>query len=251
MAGGKTYPGLDFLPDALQRNAFQQLWDRVHQLETDLTTAHADLTAANATLADLSARQVVDRQNIQQALVATGKPTAQDAPPPWVIIGGGRSGSSGGGPGGNTDISWDAGQGNAGLGAAGATGHVPPSAPRTLYTVGQIVGGTANEWVTLLAPAASGADRNANLAQLLGRIIWHLQRAGFTAGKNRNPSGATGIDNFTVQVDGFTRGYDIYPYTNFGPPITPGTFYTETGRVFMLPLLPLETTYLPDGGIPD
>lgn len=247
----RDFPQLGTIQDPNLRQALSLIWDRLHDLSDDRTGDAAAVGALQTAVTTLTATQDLQAKQLIQSMVATGKITAQAAPPPWVVVGGGASGGSGGGPGGNTDISWDAGQGNAGWASAGPTGHVSPSAPKNLFTVGQIVGGTAKEFSALLEPTVDGATRNANLDQLLRRIIWHLQRAGFTAGRNRNPSGATGIDNFTVMVDGFTRGYDIYPFTNFGPPITSGTFYLQAATTFMLPLQPGETTYLPDGGIPD
>jgi hypothetical protein len=47
-------------------------------------------------------------------------------------------------------------------------------------------------------------------------MIWHLQRAGFTAGRQQNPSGRISGDKLSVVVDGILRVYDVVSTTDTG-----------------------------------
>lgn len=125
------------------------------------------------------------------------------------------TGGGGGGGGGTTPD--DGGAGAAGCGAAGADGHVTGT---TLDIVGQIVCGTGHEFPALLAVAVDQPTRDANTAELLGRIIWHLQLAGFAAGKQQNPSGLVSGDKITVQVAGVWWAYDVFSLNPFDVPMT-------------------------------
>jgi len=88
-------------------------------------------------------------------------------------------------------------------------GHVTPG-PLTEQQASDIVYATAREFSHLTAVFGS-EDQAVNAAQeLLLRTIWHLQLAGFEAGRQRNPSGAISNDKLTIRINGSWRSYDIF-----------------------------------------
>ena len=102
----------------------------------------------------------------------------------------------------------DGGAGAAGCAAAGADGHVTGSL--TPETAGLIVCGTGNEFPGLKLATVDQATRDANQLQLLLRMIWHLNLAGFTAGRQRNPSGIVSGDKLTVLIGSVYYAYDVF-----------------------------------------
>lgn len=132
----------------------------------------------------------------------------------------------------------DQGQAAAGFAAAPATGHDGGGA-LSAFRAGQILGGTATEWAALGAAAGSQAIRDANQEQFLRRMIWHLNNAGFTAGRQMNPSMVLSADKLTVTVDGTLRAYDMFT----GPP------FTMALGVHVLEVFPANQ--VADAGIPD
>jgi hypothetical protein len=121
-------------------------------------------------------------------------------------------------------------------------GHVPPGSPLTAITAGMIVCGTGREYSALKAITVDLATRQVNAEELLRRMIWHLQQAGFVAGRQNNS--ATGVrisnDKLTVEIAGTMRAYDTMgSYDEFTTPIQ-----TRMGEVF-------PARYVPDAGVPD
>lgn len=126
----------------------------------------------------------------------------------------------------------------------------PPAAVESPYHVGpgplagwraeQVVRATADEFAHLLAPRATDAEAVAQSEELLRRMIWHLQHAGFQAGRQRNPSGAISNDKLTVFADNAWHAFDVfYDY---------GVAHQQTQVIFYEVFPP---NMLPDGGIPD
>ena len=76
--------------------------------------------------------------------------------------------------------------------------------------------------------------------ELLRRMIWHLQLAGYDAGRQRNPSGAISNDKLTVFINGSWHAYDCF--RNLGTPGIPID-------VIFLEVFPAG--HVNDGGIPD
>jgi hypothetical protein len=113
----------------------------------------------------------------------------------------------------------DNGQTAAGVAAAGPDGH-PSGSDLTAYQAGLVIGGTAHEFPALVAPAPDQPTRDANQAELLSRIIWHLQQKGFTAGKQRNPSGIVSGDKIALIEDGQLRAFDIFTSPSFDAVLT-------------------------------
>ena len=68
-------------------------------------------------------------------------------------------------------------------------------------------------------------------------MIWHLQLAGFQAGRQRNPSGALSNDKLTVFADGAWHAYDVF--NDLGAPgvpmkvqfweVTPANYFADSG----------------------
>jgi hypothetical protein len=102
-----------------------------------------------------------------------------------------------------------------------------------------IVCGTAHEFSSLLLPVVDQPTRDANVLELLGRMIYHLQLAGFAAGKQRNPSGLVSTDKLTVQQGTTWWAYDVFSLVPFDQPLS-----TQ-----MIPVGGANT--VADGGIPD
>lgn len=89
----------------------------------------------------------------------------------------------------------------------------PAPQPTVLLTVDNaraIVFNVADAYPQLTAVFDSDEAAIDAATELLGRVIWHLQQAGFKAGKQRNPSKAISGDKVTIFADGALRIYDIF-----------------------------------------
>ncbi len=117
--------------------------------------------------------------------------------------------------------------------------HVGPG-PQSWLRAEQVVNATADEFPHLVAIYPSDQQAIAAAEELLRRTIWHLQRAGFQAGRQKNPSGAISNDKLTVYADGRWRAVDVfYDYGVAGKPT----------QVIFWEVFPASPQ--PDGGIPD
>jgi len=117
--------------------------------------------------------------------------------------------------------------------------HVGPG-PQAGWRAEQVVRATADEFAHLLAPRATDAEAVAQSQELLRRMIWHLQHAGFQAGRQRNPSGAVSNDKLTVFADNAWHAFDVfYDYGVAG----------KQTQVIFYEVFPPNTQA--DGGIPD
>jgi hypothetical protein len=201
----RKYPHVDGIEEPNTQQTARLLWEKIFTLTERLTAAEATIT------------KLVTAHNTNETAIADVKETATSA-----LIGvqaptgtPGSGGTPSGGPG-------EPG-GEIGCQAAGSTGHDSGGLLNSIRA-GQIVCGTGNEWITLRNPVPNTGDlnadssvRQANQEQLLRRMIWHLQLAGFSAGRQQNPSGVISKDKLTVTVDGVLRAYDIFqgvdPYT--------------------------------------
>src|SRR5262249_52328928 len=117
--------------------------------------------------------------------------------------------------------------------------HVPPG-PLTTARAQEVVFATANEFAGLTAPRPTeSAARDAG-EELLRRMIWHLQLAGYQAGRQRNPSGAVSGDKLTIFIDGAWHAFDVF--IDYGAA-------NQTTRVGFGEVTPANP--LPDSGIAD
>lgn len=190
----RIFPHGDQIADAPTAQSLKLAWERIHSLEERLQRAEA----TNLLILDANNAQEITITKAQ-ATANTALIAAQTAAEAAAAAAGGGGGLPSGGDGGGAAE---------GFAAAGATGH-DTGGLLTPVRAGQIVGGTVHEFSGLLAPVATQAIRDANLAQMLSRMIWHLRTAGFTAGKQQNPSGAISGDKLTVEVNGIMRVYDV------------------------------------------
>lgn len=186
------------------------IWDAIHRVNTDLASAQETIDEQAITITSLQTQLTSVKQIAQQAQITAGQ-LVDDEPDTQ-----GAEGSMG---------VVDDGLGQQGCVQAGADGHVAPGTPLTAITAGQIVCGVGNEtgagWSgpTLLGVAVDQATRDANVDQLLLRVIWHLQQAGFQAGRQRNPSGLLSRDKVTIRIGAELRAYDILPLNPYTVPM--------------------------------
>jgi hypothetical protein len=189
--------------------AVKQAFEEIYQRLDRLGVSHAQnlnfkgQKITNAGDAEHDGEYVTLRQ-LNQALEDTATPPADASTASTATPGDG--GTSG-------DV--DDGLGAQGCASCGTTGHVSAGAPLTAVTAGQIVCGTAQEFPNLVAATKNQATRDKNALELLLRMIWHLQQAGFTAGRQRNPSGVVSEDKLTVQIEGAFRAYDVFQGVDF------------------------------------
>ncbi|HEY3384091.1 MAG TPA: hypothetical protein VGK32_20195 [Vicinamibacterales bacterium] len=120
----------------------------------------------------------------------------------------------------------------------GSGGHIPPGAP-TVDRAQAVVYGTAKEFPSLLVVFSTEDQAVSAAEELLLRTIWHLQLAGFQAGRQKNPSGAISKDKLTIMIGGAWHAYDIYSLGYAGKATT----------VQFIEVTP--PNYLPSSGIRD
>ena len=117
--------------------------------------------------------------------------------------------------------------------------HVGPG-PLTADRAHAVINATANEFPSLTAPRGTTDEGVAAAQELLRRMIWHLQLAGYQAGRQRNPSGALSNDKLTIFIDGAWHAYDVF--NDLGAPGVPM-------KVQFWEVTPAN--YVADPGIPD
>lgn len=204
----RVYPHVADVADWPAQQSLRLNWDRTHDLEARLQAAEATITALVAghnTNETAVAAATAKAQSALALAQVPGKPPTSDT-------------SGGGGGGGDLPGGGDGGAGNIGCQAAGGTGHDTGGLLNAIRA-GQIVCGTGHEFPALLNPVATSAERDANLEEMILRMIWHLHQAGFTAGRQKNPSGAISKDKLCVVVDGVTRAYDIFTGVDPSQPV--------------------------------
>lgn len=255
----RIYPHVDQVTDLHAKQSLRLLWDQHADLLSTVQAQQQTLTAIQSQVTAVTASAASAQQTANDAVAIAGKPVSSDAAASATVLGGGvggggvgggiggGGGSPGGGGGGTgSDDPSDGGAAGSGCALGNPTGHVDAGSPLTAYVAGSIICGTCREFPALLAAAPDQATRDANQAELLGRVIWHLQNAGFTAGKQQNPSGAISGDKVTVQVQDPTgAGGTLFLAYDFlsGPP------FSEPLNYHCNQVSPAH--YVPDGGIPD
>jgi hypothetical protein len=221
-------PPREFNLQALQK-AFRELEQRIDRKLGPSNATNTDAKGKRFTNAGdaVLPNDLVTLQQLNDALGIQTLTATTDNP--------GTSTTSGGG---GVEGGTDDGLGAQGCSQAGSDGHVTGSL--TAVLAGQIVCGTANEFPSLTAITADQATRDANAVQLLERMIWHLAQAGFTAGRQINPSGLTSGDKLTVQIEGEYRAYDVF---------TDADNFATVMQVHMNQVFPAD--YSADAGISD
>jgi hypothetical protein len=92
---------------------------------------------------------------------------------------------------------------------SGSAFHVGPG-PLSGQRAQEVIEATGREFSHLLAPHGSEGSKVAATDELLHRVIWHLQLAGYQVGRQRNPSGAVSFDKVTIVIDGQWKAFDIF-----------------------------------------
>jgi hypothetical protein len=171
MAGPQKpqYPHLEQITDPFAKMSLRLLWDAHRELQASQAALSTTVDTHAATLT--SQQAAIDDATFlaQQAQSTTGKTVS--ASPNNIPIGTPQTPT--------TDL--DNGMGEQGCSSSGSNGHVDPSAPVTPFTMGQITCGVGKEFPNLLISVATQPERDAQRFELLGRMIWHLNLAGFTA----------------------------------------------------------------------
>lgn len=236
----RLYHETDRIEDPHTQRMGRLLWDRTYDINDQIKAVDAKVEDYDARVLALEEELQRVRGLAEMGGAASGKLVA-NAPsgPPLGAPGSPQPpGSEPSGPGGTPSA--DLGNIQSGFLSAGPTGHVTPGSPANFTTAGMIIRGTANEFPALLAPTVDLPTREANALQLLQRIIWHLNLAGITAGRQKNPSGALSRDKMAIQIQGRTYAYDIYvDYDNFAAQLQ-----MSVHQVF-------PANYQVDGGIAD
>lgn len=121
----------------------------------------------------------------------------------------------------------------------GNPNHVE-SGPLTVARAYQVLLATGNEFPNLSGPKPTEDEGLVATGELLRRMIWHLQLAGYQAGRQRNPSGVVSPDKVTIFIDGQWHAYDV-----FGSVAKPNV----PVQIIMLEVFPANP--VADTGIPD
>lgn len=227
----RTYPHVDEVEDWRAGQTIRLLWDRIHSFEERLQAAQATIT-----------NLVSGHNSLETTVGEVGKDARQAL---TSVQGGGGSffagGSGTGGGGGGEELpgGGDDGGGNKGCQSAGANGH-DSGGLLTAHRAGQIICGTSHEFPNLTGATTTAEERETNAIELLRRMIWHLKQAGFSAGRQQNPSKAISGDKLTVVTESVLRAYDVFAdSSNFLAPMS-------THMVEVAPPVMVD-----DAGIPD
>lgn len=224
---------IDVNPSAQNLRA---IWSQIHTLSDNHAT-QADIIAAQAaTIASLQSTLTSTSQQAKEALLTAGEALT-------TVSAVGATSSTGAGtvtPPPTSSPFTDTGEGNLGCTEAGADGHVAPGSPLTVEIAGQIICGTGNEYPALKAIAVDQPTRDANRDELLDRMVWHLNLAGFPAMRYGTVAGRPWILLFNIP-GGIEVAYRVASYETFETPFT-------TVMVFGGSTLEIVT---PDAGIAD
>jgi hypothetical protein len=190
----RIFPHVDQISDAPTHQTITLLWERVHNLEERLQQSAATNTLLADRVDTLTVALTAAQATAEAALLAAQTAASGSAE------GEGGDALPGGGDGGAL---WE------GIQAAGERGH-DTGGLLTAIRAGQIVGGTFKEFSGLTGPVADEEARMVMHVELIERMIWHLKEAGFSAGRQQNPSKAISKDKIVIFVDGVLRAWDIF-----------------------------------------
>jgi hypothetical protein len=123
---------------------------------------------------------------------------------------------------------------------ASSNPHHVAAGPLDAAQADRVVTATGNEFAHLTTPRGSSDEAIGAAEELLLRMIWHLQLAGFDAARQRNPSGAISNDKLNVLIEGQWRAFDVF--LDYGQP-------HQTTKVIFYEVFP--SSPLPYPGVPD
>jgi hypothetical protein len=225
----RTYPHVETIPEWQAKQSIRLLWDRVWGFEERLQALEANVKQITTAVNTLNTNLAGVKQLAQQAYALAQVPATSPLPVPEP------PGSEGNCP--------DDGEAGNGVSTArndpGAYPNGDIVVPHDAFSAGLIIGGTANEFPLLTAPAIDGPTREGQNEELLRRMIWHLNQDGFVAGRQRNPSSAISKDKLTVGIGGETFAYDVFQGVDFNQEVP-----VQAGRV-------CPADYVADPGISD
>lgn len=229
------YPHVSEIQDWPTQRSVKLLWDQIAALKSSVAGNTETLTTHDASLTIL-AKGVASAAALAAGAQPLSTPTASTPP---VSLGGTPPGNPTPAP-----PSSDGGMGEAGCTAAGANGHVPPGSPLTPFTVGQIVCGVAKEFPALFAVAPDQATLDSWRVCFNGRVIWHLNLAGFQASHYPGANGSTYLILVNIPMSGAPNNQYAYRITNYDPTLQ------LTAQMIFAGITPGAST-APDGGIAD
>jgi len=230
----RQFPHVDDIVDWRAQQTIRLLWDRVFDLEARvqaLTTTVLNLVGAT----NQQETEIADvKREADQALALSQQTKSEETP------------STGGGT--------DSGQGAYGCSVAGSNGDI--AGDQTPITAGKIVCGVGNEYPALLAVTATQAARDANRDELLDRIVWHLNQAGYPCSRYptvngrpwtllfdaKGPNGEP-VRQYAYRVIDYAAG--VVGATS--PPDHTNSYTT----VMVFGGMTVGATTIPDAGIPD
>lgn len=225
----RVYPHIETIADWPAKQSVRLLWDRVWGFEERLQALEANVKQITTAVNTLNSTLKDVKQLAQQAYALAQTPDTSPLPVPE--------------PPGSPENCPDDGQANAGVTTARNDPGTYPNGdlvvPHDAFSAGLIIGGTANEFPLLTAPAIDAATRANQNEELLRRMIWHLNKDGFVAGRQRNPSAAISKDKLTVGIGGETIAYDVFQGVDFNQEVP-----VRAGRV-------CPADYVQDAGIAD
>jgi hypothetical protein len=119
----------------------------------------------------------------------------------------------------------------------GGSGHIPAGPPNE-DRAKQVVLGTGKEFPQLTRVFGSEGEAVGAADQLLRRILWHLQLAGYQANGQKNPSGAISSDKITVMINNTWRVFDIFSLGIAGRATTVQWLEITGANPFPRPVIP-------------
>lgn len=162
--------------DPAAKDTFAQLRKELFQITATQDALAADHATLSTTVADLSTNQTATSRQVSALKSATAPTTVVNPSIPQPTPG---------------------------------EGHTPPGAVDTTQALA-VVNATAAEYPNLVAVFSTDDAAVAAAQELLLRILWHLQIAGFNAGRQRNPSGLLSNDKITIFLGAAWHAYDIF-----------------------------------------
>jgi hypothetical protein len=213
-------PRVEGVKDPAARESLAEVWKYLQRIQANHDTLQAAHDALSASVGDLSTRTDIVARAAQLANAQRAAAIASPAPPPTPTN--------------------DGGQGDQGCATAGVNGHITAGTTLSLVVAGQVICGTGNEFPALLAVTVDQATRDANRDELLNRMCWHMNLAGFPCGRYPTTNGHPWILLFDFQSTQYA--YRVVSYDEFDSPMT--TVMVYGGQT------PGATTTV-DGGTPD
>lgn len=227
MAIKRQYPHLSQIKDQPTQSSLRIIFDRIFENADKLATAFADIETAQAKITEQGTNLDKLTKKFNQSSISAGKMT--------TVTGSTTTEGDGG------VTNPDGGLGMLGCSEKGTDGHPTAGLPLTPETAGKIICGTGMEFPALLAPTVDQATRDANMFEMLNRMIWHLNQYGFVGVNRSNPVGEISKWMLGFSAAGTFYGYRVFGYEN----------YTETMTTTMVQFGAEDLHPVTNGGLAD